>query len=444
VNVFLLRAIRIVIRADSDPVRQALFANLRQSRLPVRLVFGLHELLGRTPASGLLVSLYGLAFLVSIAPPRKRHARILTVARHANARRQVARVVSWLGPDACDSVETRLRAGFITDVVSALRRTPGRLKPATTLKALRIIRWTDRVHGFLVACRVAGALAWYVRSIAILGACRPQAVLVSSDSNPEELAFTAAARAVSLPTVFMSHSYPTPFSPPLDYSLSILGGDAEVQARREKGPIKGELLLVGLEGDSAPLDARHFAAPDPVIGIFTPKAVSWPTLAAVISDCRQRFGARQILIRWHPSMLERPHLGDWLADRSGVVETPREAALVDVARHCNWVIAYENSGVHLPVLKLGIPTIAVKNLGLYPESRSDMYGFVRHGVIPPPVSSLGDLHPDALAEFFADGWAARFQEYDASYLRPQHLIAAAVRDAIRRLCDHVASRTSFG
>ena len=43
------------------------------------------------------------------------------------------------------------------------------------------------------------------------------------------------------------------------------------------------------------------------------------------------------------------------------------AALPDVARRCDWVIADENSNVHLPVLKLGIPTVVVKGLGLYPR-----------------------------------------------------------------------------
>ena len=89
-NVCLLRAVRSVIRADSDPVRQALFANLRQSRLGARLVYGLHQLLGTTSAAALLVSLYGVAFFLTIAAPRNRPARILTVARHANARRQPA------------------------------------------------------------------------------------------------------------------------------------------------------------------------------------------------------------------------------------------------------------------------------------------------------------------------------------------------------------------
>lgn len=438
-DVFIFRAIRTVIRADSDPVRQALFANLRQSRLTVRLAYGVHERLGRTRASAFLVSCYGLAFFLSIAPPRDRAARILAVARHANARRQVDRVASWLGPDECGRVDTRLTALRSLSGLAGLLRRSSR---APFVRAFRIVRAVDRRHGFLVSCRVASALAWYTRATTILGTRRPDAILVSSDSNPEEVGFAAAARALDIPTVFVAHAYPTPFSPPLDFSLSILEGEAAVRAHGRKGPIKGEIVLAGLEGDSAPFDPGRFERTDPVIGLFTPKAISWPTLAAIVADCRQHFRARQILIRWHPSMLERPRLVQLLGNVSGIVETSKAAALTDVARQCDWVIAAENSGVHLPVLKLGIPTVSVRNLGLYPKSRSDLYGFVADGIIFPPVSSIRDVQANALTAFFSGDWPARFERYDASYVRPQKTIGSEVRRAIWRLFEDAPSKAT--
>jgi hypothetical protein len=424
---FLLRALRIVIRADSDPARQALFANLKQTHLAVRVVYAVHEMLARTPAAGLLVSLYGLADFLRIVPPSAGRARILSVARHANAKRHVARVASWLQPGECAAVNTGISSGTIGSGLSALLSAPS---PRGLIRALRIIRRVDRRHGFLVACRVAGGMAWYTRSKTILTTYRPDAVLVSSDSNPEELGFASAARALHIPTVFVAHAYTTPLSPPLDFSLSILEGEAAVRARRKKGPIKGAVVLAGLEGESASLDAARFTRPTPVVGIFTPKAVSWPRFAEIVNDCRTYFNARQILIRWHPSMLERPHLAEHIGDTAGIVETSPAEELTTVARQCDWVIADENSGVHLPVLKLGIPTIAVKNMGLYPPSRSDLYGFAAEGVVYPPVSSVRDVTPDALKTFFSSGWAAKFQHFDASYLRPPHAVGSDVRDAI--------------
>ncbi len=432
---YLLRLLRTVISADSDPARQTLFANLAQSNFLVRVVYGVHQRLGGTWAPALLVSCYGLASFVSIAPARNRRARVLMVAKHANARRQVAWVASLVGPDDCGRVRMEPIALFSPAVLAALVALVWR---GRLVKALRIIRAIDMRHGFLVSCRAAGAIACYARARAILAADKPGAVLVSSDSNPEEAAFLAAARALGIPQVFVSHAYPTPYSPPLDFSLSILEGEAAVEARRRKGAIKGSVLLAGIEGDSVPLDPRRFERPDPVIGIFTPKALSWPTFAAIIDDCRRRFRARQIVIRWHPSMLEPPRLADSVGDLSGIVETPRTAALQDVALQCDWVIADENSNVHLPVLKLGIPTIAVRGLGLYPASRADLYGFIA-GRIVFPVQSVHDVQLDALIAFFSESWATRFARYDASYLRPQAGIGDEVRRAIWGLFEHSTS-----
>jgi hypothetical protein len=439
VNVSLLRTLRVVIRADSDPARQALFGNLMRSRRPVRLVYGLHERLGRGWAAALLVSCYGLAAFLAVGPPRNRRARIVAVAGHENARHQAARIMSWVGAAECDWV----RAG-----TGALARPAGLVEAARLLSrggigaVLRIVRTIDRRHGFLVACRAAAAVAWYARGRALLRTHRPGAVLVSSDSNPEEVGFVAAARALAIPQVFVSHAYPTPYAPPLEFTLSILEGDAAVEAHRRKGGIKGDVLLAGIDGESAALDVGRFARPRPVIGVFTPKAISWPALAAVIDDCRRHYQARRVVIRWHPSMLEPPHLTGVLGDTTGVIESPRGASLVETARVCDWVVADENSNVHLPVLKLGIPTIAIRRLGLYPESRSDLYGFIAAGIVFCAKERLRDVEPNALAAFFSQQWAARFREYDASYLRPADVVRSEVRRAIWDLVDRPAVRAS--
>jgi hypothetical protein len=333
-----------------------------------------------------------------------------------------------------------VRSGLITLVSpAALIRLAVLVWRGRLAQVLRIARAIESRHGLMVSSRAIGAIAWYSRARAILHEDRPDAILVSSDSNPEELGFVGAARALEIPQVFVSHAYPTPFSPPLDFSLSILEGEAAVQARLRKGPVTGQILLAGIEGESVPLDPQRFDRPAPVIGVFTPKAVSWPTLAAIVDDCRRHFRASQVVIRWHPSMLQRPRLADWVADRSGIVESSSAATLGDVARQCDWVIADVNSNVHLPVLKLGIPTVAVRDLGLYPASHADMYGFVANGIVFPPVTSVRDVRPDALRAFFAEGWPRRFERYDVSYLRPGSALGGEVRRAIRALFEDPAS-----
>jgi hypothetical protein len=435
-TISLLRAVRIVVRADSDPARQVLFANLMHARWPVRFAHGLHGFVAGTWASTLLVACYGVAALLSIGPARNHRARVLAVARHANARRQIARVSSWVGPEDCASVRTGLKTLVRLAGLGGLNLLFAR---GAVSRALRVVRAFDRRHPFLVSCRAIEAIAWYARSLMMLERHRPGAVLVSGDSNPEEVGFIAAARVLGIPRVFVAHAYPTPFSPPLDFTLSILEGEQAVDARRTKGPITGDVLLAGIEGESAPLEPRRIERPRPVIGIFPPKALSWTTLAAIVEDCRRHFQARQIVIRWHPSMLEAPRLAHRLADLTGIVEYPGSASFPDVARQCDWVIAADNSNVHLPLLKLGIPTVAVSHLGLYPKNRSDLYGFIEHGVVFPPVASIRDLRPDEYAAFFSDCWVTRFKQYDASYLQPPGTIENHVRSAIHRLLSGVPS-----
>jgi hypothetical protein len=191
----LLSAVRTVIRADSDPVRQALFANLKESHVLVRLVFAVHEALRKTVASALLVSSYGLGVFLTVTAPRDRRASLLSVARHANARRQVARIAACLEPGACEQLNTRVAALPGRVVRSCVEVMKSR---ASFVRALRVVRRIDHTHGFLVACRAAAAMAWYARAKAILHTHRPEAVVVSSDTNPEEVGFTAAARALGL------------------------------------------------------------------------------------------------------------------------------------------------------------------------------------------------------------------------------------------------------
>ena len=440
-NLRLLRVLRTVIRADSDPARQTLFANLQQARLWVRLVCGLHERLRGTWGATFVVAGYGLLSFLTVVPPRNRAARVLAVGQFENARRQIERVASWIGASECARISTGWRALFRPMLLTRL----GSLaRGAGVSKTLRLARRIDSRHGLLVSCRAIRAIVWYACTRHILEEARPGAVLVASDSNPEELGFVAAARTLGIPQVFVSHAYPTPFSPPLDFTLSILEGEAAVDLRRRRGPIRGEVLLAGIEGDSLPLDSTRFARPNPVIGIFPPKAVGWPTLAAIIDDCRRHFAAKRIIIRWHPSMLERPRLEECTGNVSDILIASSTVPVSEVARQCDWVAADENSNVHLPVLKLGVPTIAVRRLGLYPPSRADLYGFIESGIVFPTVDSVRDVRPEALDAFFSVEWSQRFRCYDVSYLRPSTAVGRDVRDAIQALCERRDSRPAPG
>jgi hypothetical protein len=116
-------------------------------------------------------------------------------------------------------------------------------------------------------------IAWYARSLAILRRHRPGAVLVSSEANPDEAGFLGAARVLAIPQIYASHAYPTPFSPPLDFTLSILEGEAAVQGHRRHGPITGRILQVGTRRRVRTNGCRPVGASVPFGRHFPPEGI---------------------------------------------------------------------------------------------------------------------------------------------------------------------------
>ncbi|MNC86983.1 hypothetical protein D3C83_26760 [compost metagenome] len=86
----------------------------------------------------------------------------------------------------------------------------------------------------------------------------------------------------------------------------------------------------------------------------------------------------------------------------------------------------------------------MRNLGLYPPSRADLYGFIADGVVFPPVETVRDVRPEALRDFFSAAWAERFVTYDASYMRPSEAVGDEVRAAVLSLCDRHGPRVGAG
>ena len=213
VNTSLLRALRIVIAADSDPVRQVLFANLMQARRSVRVAYRLHARFAGTWASAVIVSGYGLAYFLRISPPAARRPDS-AVAKHVNARRQVDRIGGWVGLEHCHRIRIGFGIGATMAGTGAARLCGVRPRPVAIAAHHPRARPPARVSGRLPRRRRRSpgtrgpGRSWPQH--------RPGAVLVSSDSNPEEVGFTARGAALAVPRVFVSHAYPTPFSPPLE------------------------------------------------------------------------------------------------------------------------------------------------------------------------------------------------------------------------------------
>jgi hypothetical protein len=427
----LLEAIRITIKADSDPVRQTLFARLREEDRVARIVTRVHGWLGRSRAASALVSLYGLKTYLSIDDAPDARDGIMAVAVFVNARRHIAEVTELLHEHKPSIVSVSSRNIIRPRTLLRLLRVG--LSPMRCIRFVKVVHATNQAN-FLVACRVASTIAAYMRWTEVLKVSRPRAVLVASDSNPEEVAIKVAARTLGVPSIFASHAYTTPVSPPLRFDLSILEGQAALASFEAKGPVRGTTVFRGIDGESVPLDPKRFERATPTIGIFAPKAVGWDAFTRIITDCHQRFPGCKILIRWHPNMLGEPRLGE-LRGRPDVIETPASAKVGEIVGQCDWGIADENSNVVLDMLKRGVPVLTVQNLTTLPPERGDLYGFLRNAIVFPQVSSIAALDIPSAMKFYTGAWAERFASYDASYLRDPADVKRSIVTSVARLLD---------
>ena len=94
----LLRTIREVVHADSDPVRQALFDHVRSTNSVVSLVWNAHRIFSNTWLSSALVFLFGVKSYAADDSSNEEHLPLI-VAVHKNAKKQGRKIESWLKPE---------------------------------------------------------------------------------------------------------------------------------------------------------------------------------------------------------------------------------------------------------------------------------------------------------------------------------------------------------
>jgi hypothetical protein len=441
VKASLLRALRVVAHADSDASRILLFDTMASRSRVIRMArWATHgPLRGTWPAAG-VVGAYGfVSALISGAVPPARQGGIWSLALYENERRQVDYVSACFGRRHFARARLSLRS--LTS--ASFRRIFGLALAGGGLRFLRAVRRICRRHRFHVACRMSSALAGALVAKAALPRTGVRAVLVASDYNAEAVGLSWAARELGLPTVFVAHSHTHALSPPLDFSLAILDGEAALEAYRAKGPVKAAVVFKGIEGDTRPLRADGLARTNPVIGFFLPKEPVWPLVATLLADAKSGFAPARLLVRWHPNAMKEPQLSDVPGVDTDLVEAcPRGSSVAEDARRCDWVIADENSNVHLAVLKAGVPTVPIVGLAVFPEERPDYYGFVAGGIVPPARLSLRDFRPESLVPFFAQGWPEQFRRYDAAYASNPEAGEAAVREAVGRAIGETSADPS--
>lgn len=426
----LRRALGVVARKDAGAFRQAVFADVARHRPAVRLARGVHALLGRGRLSSLMIAAYGLKSFLAVGAPA-RGAPILTAAAYRNERRQLDYVGRLLAPGALAPVELRARALLRARSWRALASAAAH--PRDLRRAWRVVDRVNRRADFLVACRVASTLGYYLRLAPMMRASGARAVLVSSDCNPYALGLTAAARRHGRRSIYITHGHVPDGPPPLTDDLAIFDGPAVLETYRESGPVAGAVVFKGAEGRRRPMDTAALRRARPTLGVFLSLIHDWPRLGRIFAELQRALRPERVVLRFHPNELVRPpralrHLGRW----DNVTVSYGESLLLDDASRCDLVIA-GNSSCHLTLLKFGVPTAYVRGLDAVPH---DFYRFLRHRIVP-DCERAADLDPARVADFYDDpAWPARFAFFDASYLAGDR--DAAVRDAITALVPEAA------
>ena len=182
----LLRTIREAIHADSDPVRQALFDHVRRTNLVVSFVWNVHRIAGKSHLSSALIFLFGVKSYAADVSTREEQLP-LVVAIHKNAIKQGRKMESWLRPDRVSWLQGGVDRLFTLRTLRRLTRGCFRIRRLSRLFSLA--HKLNQRHDFLVGCRATSALFSYVRALELLVALKTRGVIVSSDSNPEPLAF---------------------------------------------------------------------------------------------------------------------------------------------------------------------------------------------------------------------------------------------------------------
>ena len=431
----LLRALRTVRNKDAWSFRQAVFQDLASRKPAVRAAVGVHRALGASRASTLLVSAYGLSSYLGVRAPGGG-APVLAVNAYRNEERQLDWLAGLLGEGAIDRVQLDARAALSREGLAALADLLAH--PGDVRRALRVIHRFNAEGNFLVSCRVASTLGYYLRLKPLLAAHPARATLVSSDTNPYAMGLSYAARDLGRPTIYVTHGHIPDGPPPLDFDLSILDGPAVLRVYEDMGPTRGAVVYKGAEGACRPMDTSGLRAArraprggDLNVGVFLSLMLDWDTIGPLLRAVRERLNPARLLVRLHPNRIIRPddYRERLLADELGLEISTGDSVLLADAERCD-VVLTGNSSCHLSLLKYGVPTVYNRQLDTVPH---DFYRFIAERMVL-EVPELSALDPSAVADFYDDpGWAARFAFFDASYGRAQSELDAAVTEAVRAL-----------
>lgn len=420
----LLRAFKTVVKVESHDLRIQTFENICGRNYSVRLVFQLHQFLRNTPLAGWMVALFALKEFLSVGiSPAGTHSKILATAYFAGEKRQLRWITSCCPPGliACASItrahipaKSSGRAGW---------RAFGSWRELSRI--VRISQRASKRYHFMPACRGVSAIAFALRFGIDLQELQAKAVLITSNYGPDAVGLQVAAAARGLPAIYAPHAYPSPrLIQPFRSELNLLQGEIVLERACSLSAVPGKSIFIGIQGNSAPLRVPCLSAPGTRFGIFLSGEPEIQELESLVTQLLAVFQNSLITIRPHPVSLITPHFPRSLTINPKV-DLRQNEPLEECVQRCDVVIA-GGSGVHLDVLKMGVPSLFYRR---FERTLGDHMGFVAEGMVK-EIFSVNEISEELFTEFYDVQWRDRLRRYDASYLRSVEEINSGVRNAV--------------
>lgn len=271
-------------------------------------------------------------------------------------------------------------------------------------------------NGFLIGARQAEFLLLYGYCARVLEAqgVRGRTFISASESNPEIIAVSLAARRNGNRTVFVNHNAMEREAGTFFHDEILVPGVAFAEKVRSNLARVAPGPNIIVSGSSGPRPVPRLPDFDRIerIGIVCSVITAPGGLRRTIETCLRAFPNAKILVRPHPNRsIARVASAELPPDPRVHLSKGAFAPLATEAGDWDFAIV-GNSSSHLELLAAGVPTVYLDIDGL----DDDLFEFVGQGLVP--GISGGSLDPKHLAArmtsvYARDRWAEIYARYDA-------------------------------
>lgn len=395
----LFRALKVVIKKDSNYHRNHTFNELKSRTLKIQIVefvFNYFPFL-RT----FLVHLYGIKSYIEFKVPKAKKG-ILAIYCYENEKRQMDYLSSLLPKDQITIIKSQ-KFSFPLILNS--------LEILFHRKTHSISKMIVKRYGLLVSLRALSTLYHYANFKRSLAQNSYKGVLVSSDTNPYSMGITWSAKSLGIKTLYINHGHIPEGPPRLFFDYSFLDGPGLKAVYDRSGEALGKVIYKGSEGQYRSLNLEGLNKKGPKIGIFLSLITDWDKIFKLTEEIKEKFKPSILILRLHPNKVIRNNpMVDKIKSRPLIKVSYAETCATDDLRECDFVIV-GNASVHLTSLKFGVPTIHVRDID---DVEHDFYLFIKNR-IHPFYEKVEDINLEEVQNFYKGDWEERFSYFDSNY-----------------------------